>query len=62
MRRYQASDRGRNGVLNMNVSVDSDELVVSFRGYMTLRNESTGNIETYYTEIWKGSYAQGKIG
>ena len=61
VRRYQSADLSRNGVLNMNVTVSSDELVVCFRGYMILRNESTGNTETIYTTIWKGSYALGKI-
>ncbi len=59
--RYQSADLSRNGVLNMNVTVSSDELVVCFRGYMILRNKSTGNTETIYTTIWKGSYARGKI-
>jgi len=61
VRRYQSGDLSRNGVLNMNLSVSTDELVVFFRGYMILRNESTGNTETCYTEIWKGSYARGRI-
>jgi hypothetical protein len=45
-----------NGVVSLNVKVDSDDVVVSFRGYMILKNSSTGEQTYYYTAIKEGSY------
>ena len=54
--KYVSSDPSPSGVLTLNVSVDTDDVTVSLRGYMLVRNDSTGNSDYYYTEIREGSY------
>lgn len=63
--KYISSDRSKNGVVKLNIKVyqtvngqayPDDDMVVTFRGYMILKNDATGHIETYYTEIRSGSY------
>ena len=45
------------GVVKLNVSVDNDDVLVSLRGYMILKEDETGNLVTYYTGMAEGSYA-----
>ena len=56
--RFQSTDMSNNGVFNMSVRVSSDDLIVYFRGYMRLRDNSSGNEAIYYTGISSGSYNQ----
>ena len=45
-----------NGYLYLNVHVASDDVNVYLRGYMILKEKSTGNIRTVYSGIKSGSY------
>ena len=56
--RYVAGDPDNNGVFYLNVRVLSDKIPVSLRGYMVLKDKSTGSIDTYYTKIKTGTYSQ----
>ena len=55
--RVQSRDLSLSGVFTMNVKVASDSLDVFFRGYMILRDDSTGNETTMYTAVQHGTYA-----
>jgi hypothetical protein len=55
--KYVSNDTALSGVLKLNVKVAADDVLVSFRGYMILRDNSSGNLETYYTDVASGSYA-----
>ncbi len=57
VRKSVSSDTAMNGVFKVNVKVSDDSAVIFFRGYLILRNDSTGNTETVYTGIASGSYA-----
>ncbi|MBP5166966.1 MAG: InlB B-repeat-containing protein, partial [Oscillospiraceae bacterium] len=54
---YRSSDKAANGVLTVNAKVDSDDLSISFRAYMVLRELATGNEFTVYSSAASGSYA-----
>ena len=54
--RYQGNTAQNDGVLYLNVKVSTDNVVAYFRGYMVLRNASTGELETYYSGIASASY------
>ena len=53
--RFISTSRDKNGVVGLNARVDTDDQVVSMRGYMLLRDE-TGEEEYYYTKKLDGSY------
>ena len=55
--KFVSSDVSASGVLTLNVKVATDTVVVSLRGYMLVRNNSTGNTEYYYTDIQEGDFA-----
>ena len=55
--RYVSNDKARNGTVKLNVKVANDDVIVSLRGYMILQNVSTGNIDTYYTDIAENSFS-----
>ena len=46
----------RNGVVSLNVKVANANVQVSFRGYMLLKNENTGNTAYCYTNLLTTSY------
>ncbi len=46
-----------NGYLCMNIKVDDDEQIVYFRGYMIVKERSTGKTETVYSNIRSSSYS-----
>ena len=54
--RYVSNATAANGVVKLNVKVDDDNTVVSFRGYMLLRNEATQDMSYYYTDVVSASY------
>ena len=54
--RLIGKDASRNGVHTLNVKVASDDIIVSLRGYMIVRDDATGNTTTYYTQIVSRSY------
>lgn len=53
--RYMANTTGSNGVVRLNVTVDTQQVTVSFRGYMILQ-DSEGRIRTYYSGIRESTY------
>ena len=61
--KYQSDKTSTSGVVKLNVKVSGatissgDNMNVSFRGYMILKDNATGNVVTYYTDIKSGSYA-----
>ncbi len=54
--KYKSDKTAMNGNVTLNVSVLSDDSTVSLRGYMVLKNNKTGNIETLYTAYKCGTY------
>lgn len=54
--KYHATDTAMNGVVGLGVKVASDNVVVSLRGYMVLKNDSTEEVVYYYTDIKEGSF------
>ena len=54
--KYVASTTGMNGVVRLYVKADSETQNVTFRGYMILRDNRTGNETVYYTNLATGSY------
>ena len=52
----RSTDTDPNGVMTLNVKVANDTIVVSFRGYMVVRNDSTGNESVWYTGVVSRSY------
>ncbi|MBO5986052.1 MAG: MucBP domain-containing protein, partial [Lachnospiraceae bacterium] len=61
--KYQSDKTSTSGVVKLNVKVSGeaissgDNMNVSFRGYMILKDNATGNVVTYYTDIASGNYA-----
>ena len=55
--KYISNDTAMNGVVKLNVKVATDNVMVSLRGYMVLRDNNTGNEAIYYTDISTGSYS-----
>lgn len=61
--KYQSDKTSTSGVVKLNVKVSGeaissgDSMNVSFRGYMILKDNATGNVATYYTDIASGNYA-----
>ncbi|MBR3469724.1 MAG: MucBP domain-containing protein [Lachnospiraceae bacterium] len=61
--KYQSDKTSTSGVVKLNVKVSGetissgDNVNVSFRGYMILKDGATGNLVTYYTDIASGNYA-----
>ena len=61
--KYMSDKTSTSGVVKLNVKVSGetissgDNVNVSFRGYMILKDGATGNIATYYTDIVSGNYA-----
>ncbi len=53
---YKGSTEYRNGVQRLSNRVSSDTIVIYHRGYMIVRDESTGEEAYYYTDIVSGSY------
>ena len=54
--KYQSDHKEQNGVVIMNVKVDSEDVKVSFRGYMVLKNTETGETVYYYTSLVDAKY------
>ena len=58
--RYISNATMLSGVVKLNVKVSgtdyNEDTLVSFRGYMLLRNEATGAEDYYYTDVVKCSY------
>ena len=57
IKRYVSTDTKKNGVVNLHVKVTDDDTVVWFRGYMVVKNESTGELETCWSNIRSRSFA-----
>ena len=57
IKRYVSTDTKKNGVVNLHVKVTDDDTVVWFRGYMVVRDESTGELETCWSNIRSRSFA-----
>jgi hypothetical protein len=61
--KYMSDKTSTSGVVKLNVKVSGDTISsgdnmnISFRGYMILKDNATGNVATYYTDIASGSYA-----
>ncbi len=61
--KYMSDKTSTSGVVKLNVKVSGatissgDNMNVSFRGYMILKDNATGNVATYYTDIVSGNYA-----
>ena len=53
--KFVSDKTGENGVVKLNVKVADDDVVVSMRGYMILKN-SKGETEIYYTDVVCASY------
>ena len=53
---YRSTDLASNGVLTGNIKVTSDDILVSLRAYLIVRNNATGNEETIYSNIASASY------
>ena len=56
--KYVSTDAVASGVVRLNVKVANDDVVVTLRGYMILREVATGNEVIYYSNIASGSYAE----
>lgn len=58
VKQYDFADTARQGVYTLNVNVGtSTDTVVYARGYITVRNDATGNTETIYSEVESGSFS-----
>ncbi len=61
--KYMSDKTSTSGVVKLNVKVSGvtissgDNVNISFRGYMILKDSATGNVATYYTDIVSGNYA-----
>ncbi len=53
---YRSPDLAPNDVLTVNAKVANDDVVVSLRAYLLVRNNATGNEQTIYSNIASGSY------
>lgn len=57
VRKGQSSSTFNNGVYSISVSVGNNTgTTIYARGYMIIRNNQTGNIDTIYTSVEYGSY------
>ena len=53
---YISNTTMNNGTVKLNVKVANDDIVVTFRGYMILLNETTNVNEIFYSDIVSGCY------
>ncbi len=58
VKQYTGSSTSVSGVLFLNIKVVDDSDAVTFRGYMILKNKSTGNLEYHYTDIVTSTFTQ----
>ena len=56
--KYFGTSNASDGVLYLNVKVATDDVKVSLRGFMCLRDNSTGNTGYYYTNMAESTFAQ----
>ena len=56
--KYTAKGKASQGIFNANISVSNEETILCVRGYMTVCNKATGNIETIYSQMASASYSE----
>ena len=52
-----SSSKKLNGALTLNILVDDINVPVYARGYITVKNIETGNVETYYSQVVYSLYS-----
>lgn len=55
---YVAKSKTQEGVVTLNVKVDNEDVKVSFRGYMVLKDNESGTTATYYTDLVEVRYSE----
>ena len=58
--RFVSTNKKAKGTTTLNVKVDTDDVRVSLRGYMVVKETKTGEQETYYTTIVQATYNTAK--